>query len=240
MNKQSMDPYGLALRDYFNGDRSSTLILHRDDGREFELPAKVFFAEPPEFTKIEKLALELCFGHVLDIGAGTGRHSLELQNKGLNVYAIDIAAEAVEIMKKRGVKKVECKDIFAFNNGQFDTLLLLLHGIGMVETIAGLNKFLKHAHSLIRPNGLLIFDSLDVRRTDDPANLAYQESNRLKNRYIGEIHLQFEYKGQKGDPWIWLHVNPETLYHEASKAGWVFEMIYEEPWGDYLAKLTEK
>lgn len=204
-----MGPYGLALMDYFNGDHAATLIMHRDDGCKFDLPAEIFFTEFPEFSALEKLALEMCFGDVLDIGAGTGRHSLELQKRGLNVHAIDIAPEAVAIMKKRGVKKVTCTDIFAFHSGRFDTLLLLLHGIGMVETIDGLRRFLAHAHSLLRPGGLLIFDSLDVRCTDDPVNLAYQEENRRKNRYFGEIHLQFEYKGLKGAPWIWLHVDPE-------------------------------
>lgn len=175
MSKQSMDLYGLALMDYHNGDHSSTLIMHRDDGREFELPLRVFFAEPSEFTKIEELALASCFGHVLDIGAGTGRHSLVLQKKGLNVYAVDIVPEAVEIMMYKGVTRTACQDIFEFNDGTFDTLLLLMHGIGMVETIVGLNRFLQYAHSLIKPSGVLIFDSLDVRRTDDPVNLAYQE-----------------------------------------------------------------
>lgn len=240
MSMQSMDLYGLALRDYFNGDHSSTMIMHRDDGFKVELPIKVFFAEPQEFSKIEQLALELCFGQVLDIGAGTGRHSLVLQKKGLDVHAIDISEEAVEIMKKRGIKKAECKDIFEFHNGKFDTLLLLMHGIGMVETITGLNKFLNHAHVLIKPNGQLIFDSLDVRCTNDPGNLAYQENNKLKNRYIGEIHLQFEYKGQMGKPWIWLHIDSETLNNEALKTGWNCEIVYQEPSGDYLIKLTEE
>lgn len=240
MSIQPMDLYGRALQDYFNGDHTATMIMHRDDGQKVELPSKVFFQEPTEFSKVEQLALDLCFGKILDIGAGTGSHSLVLQNRGLEVYAIDISPEVVEIMRKRGVKKAECDDIFKFLGGRFDTLLMLRHGIGMVGTITGLKIFLDHAHSLINPQGLLIFDSLDVRCTQDTGNLAYQESNKLKNRYIGEIHLQWEYKGQMGEPWTWLQVDPETLSDEASKTGWFTEIVHQEPWGDYLAKLTEK
>jgi SAM-dependent methyltransferase len=234
-----MDLYGIALRDYYNGNHSSSMILHRDDGYKAELPAKVFFAELPEFTRIEKLALDLCFGEVLDIGAGTGRHTLELQKRGKKCLALDISAEAVEIMRRKGVERAECTDIFDFNGTRSDTLIMLLHGIGMVETISGLGKFLNHAHNLIKPGGCLIFDSMDVRCTEDPGNLSYQESNKTKNRYFGEIHLQFEYKGKMGRPWIWLHVDPEKLEEEALKAGWKCEILIKEQWGDYLARLTE-
>jgi 2-polyprenyl-3-methyl-5-hydroxy-6-metoxy-1,4-benzoquinol methylase len=235
-----MDLFGLALSDYFNGDRSFALIMHRDDGLRVELPVRLFFAEPSEFSTIEKRALELCFGKVLDIGAGTGRHAKELQKKGLDIQAIDVSPEAVEIMKKSGLNKVVCGDIFDYKEGKFDTLLLLGHGIGMVESIDGLRRFLEHAHSLINPGGLLLFDSLDVRCTDDPSNISYQKNNKEQNIYFGEIRLQFEYKGHKGKSWTWLHVDSETLLSEASNAGWVCEIVFREPWGDYLAKLTDQ
>jgi SAM-dependent methyltransferase len=236
----SKDLYGQALVDYFNGDHSATMIMHRDDGQKVELPSKVFFQESTEFSRIEHMALDLCFGRILDIGAGAGPHSLVLQDRGLDVYAIDISTEVVEIMRKRGVKKAECYDVFKFHGGRFDTLLMLRHGIGMTGTITGLGMFLDHAHLLINPKGQLIFDSLDIRCTKDPDNLAYQESNKLKNRYIGEIHLQWEYKDQMGESWTWLQVDPETLSDEALKAGWFTEIIHQEPWGDFLAKLAEK
>ncbi|MGE5558828.1 MAG: class I SAM-dependent methyltransferase [Bacillota bacterium] len=240
MSEQAMKPHGLALLDYYNGDTSATVTIIREDGKKVELPAQVFFNDSPNFSKIEQIAIELCFGNILDIGAGSGRHSLALQNKGLNVFAIDIAPEAVDIMKKNGIKNVECIDIYEFKGHKFDTLLMLMHGIGMTENLAGLNRFLNHAHSLINPNGSLIFDSLDVRCTDNSDDLAYQERNKALNRYFGEIHMQFEYKGVKGEPCIWLHIDPETLINESLKAGWICKILYKEPWGDYLAKLIEK
>jgi len=240
MSKQAMKPYGLALIDYYNGDSSATVTIIRDDGKKFQVPAQKFFNDSPNFSKIEQVAIDLCFGNVLDIGAGTGRHSLVLQNKGLNVFAIDIAPQAVDIMKKNGIKSAKCIDIYDFKGYKFDTLLMLMHGIGMTENLAGLNRFLHHAHSLINPNGILVFDSLDVRVNNTPENIEYQEKNKLMNRYFGEIHMQFEYKGIKGEPCIWLHVDPETLISESLKAGWNCEIIHKEPWGDYLAKLTEK
>jgi 2-polyprenyl-3-methyl-5-hydroxy-6-metoxy-1,4-benzoquinol methylase len=238
MESGSMEPYASALVDFFNGDASAKFMIHRDDRQRLdEVPVAVFFQEPTDFPPLEQTALELCYGNVLDIGAGAGRHSLALQESGLSVCAIDISSKVVEIMQKRGVKDARCISIFDFEEGPFDTLLIMMHGIGMVETLDGLKRFLEHAHKLVKPDGQILLDSLDVRCTDDPVHLAYHERNRQAGRYFGEMHLQFEYKGQKGQPLIWLHVDPETLANSASEAGWRCQIIYQEE-GNYLARLT--
>jgi len=61
---------------------------------------------------------------------------------------------------------------------------------------AVLERFLAHAHRLLRSDGQLLLDSVDVRVTSDPLHLAYQEANRVAGRYIGEIRLQFEFRGE--------------------------------------------
>ena len=40
---------------------------------------------------------------VLDVGCGSGSHSLYLQDKGLNVKSIDISEGAIEVAQQRGV-----------------------------------------------------------------------------------------------------------------------------------------
>ena len=240
MRAQSMTPYGMALLDYFNGDKEARVTMHRDDGAHYELPVSIFFQEEPQFSTIEQKALALCRGKILDVGAGTGKHSLVLLKKGFTVDSVDISPEAVEIMTKRGIKHARCSNIFDFREGRYDTILMLLHGVGMVETLDGFRRFLNHAENLLNPKGIILFDTLDVRVTEDPGNLAYQEKNKKQNRYIGEIHLQFEYKGEMGSPHSWLHLDPDTLEDEVSKQGWQKEIIHREPWGDYLAKLLKQ
>ena len=232
-----MEPYGLALIDYFNGDHSAKQTFHRDDGIDFEMPISVFFRSEKEFSRIEQASLDRCSGKILDIGAGSGHHSLALQEKGLDVVALDVSPQAVEIMKRRGVRTVRHADIFELRDMKFDTLLMLGHGIGMVGDLTGLCRFLECARALLSPGGNLLFDSLDVRCTSDPVHLAYHESNRKKNRYIGEIHFQIVYKGSKGRPFSWLQIDPETLCQEARNSGWSVEIVCQESWGDYLAEL---
>ncbi|MHC4403905.1 MAG: class I SAM-dependent methyltransferase, partial [Planctomycetota bacterium] len=137
MDAKAMEPQGLALLAYFEGALDAELIIHRDDGVDDPVPVSHFFRDPSEFTNVETTAISLCTGHVLDAGAGTGLHSLVLQQIGLPVTAVEITRQAVAIMTRRGVRDVRHVDILDYSGGPFDTILMMGHGIGMVETIAG-------------------------------------------------------------------------------------------------------
>ncbi len=233
-----MEPHGLALVAYFQGDTDAQLLIRRDDGLEDPLPVSHFFRSPDEFSPLERSALNHCRGKVLDIGAGTGIHALVLESRGIQVTAIDVSPHAVEVMHARGVRDAHQVDVRQYHGGPYDTLLMLGHGIGMVEDLAGLERFLEHARALTRPGSQLLVHSVDVRRTDDPRHLAYHDMNRQAGRYLGTIRFQFEFQGQTGHHCCWLHVDPETLQHHADVAGWGYQAIHEEESGEYLARLT--
>lgn len=238
MDPKAMDPFGMALLAYFQGDTGAEVILRRDDGQEAPLPVSIFFRDPPEFTPLDNAAINRCTGQVLDVGAGTGVHSLVLERRGLRVTAIDLSPHAVEIMKQRGLTDVHCADVFEFQGRAFDTILMMGHGIGVVETIAGLDRFLTQGHALLSEHGQVLLHSFDVRSTSEPRNLAYHEANRQAGRYFGEIRMQFEFQGQEGPPCGWLHVDSDTLKEHAESAGWRCAVLHREENGDYLARLA--
>jgi len=143
-------------------------------------------------------------------------------------------------IRARGVTNVDCADVFDFQDGTFDTLLMMGHGVGMVETLAGLDRFLAKAHTLVADGGQMLLDSLDVRQTDDPANLAYHDTNRKTGRYVGEVRIFCEFQGQRGSPCGWLQVDPETLGAHAEAAGWRCEVVLQDEHGNHLSQLTRR
>jgi len=237
VDSDAMAPYGQALLDYFNGDAKATVVVEREDGLRSDMPVGAFFREETKFSLIDQAALALCREHVLDVGAGAGCHSLVLQQRGHPVLAVDVSPAAVEIMRKRCVEHAVRADIFELRDGPFDTLPMMMHGIGMVETLSGLDRFLHNAHTLLSPRGQIVLDSLDVRETTDPGHLAYQQALRRAGRYVGEIRMRFEYQGQTGPTFGWLHVDPETLAQRARRANWRCRVVRRETNGDYLAQL---
>jgi hypothetical protein len=95
------------------------------------MPIETLFRSFAGMPELEQKALKLAQGRTLDVGAGAGCHSLILQEKGIDVTAIDISPLSVETMRERGVMKVLQQDFFTLNT-QFDTILLLMNGIGIV------------------------------------------------------------------------------------------------------------
>ncbi|MBI3085328.1 MAG: methyltransferase domain-containing protein [candidate division NC10 bacterium] len=237
MNSEPWKPHGIALLDYFHGDASAQVVVHGDDGETEVVPISVFFRGPAEFSALEEAALDLCRGRVLDAGAGAGCHALALQEQDLPVCAIDIAAEAVEVMRKRGVKDARCADLFSFGDEPFDTILLMMNGIGVVGDLAGLDRFLGDVQQLLRPDGQILLDSYDPDWTEDIEGAAPPVAGVPAGRYPGEMCFQLEYKGRKGPPLAWLFVGSKILAERVGKAGWSCEVIWQEEEGHYLARL---
>lgn len=228
-----MDVFGNALLDLYKNGEADILWLHNTYDEVEEMPVDIFFRAENEMPELELKALQLCKGKVLDIGAGVGSHALILQNKKTDVTAIDVSVNAVNIMKHRGVKKAFVQDIFKYKSAKFDTLLLLMNGIGLSGTLIGFKNLLKHIKTLLNPDGQVIFDSSNI-------SYLYQETELPKNQYYGEISYQYEYKKQKGDWFNWLYLDQETLKNIADEMGWNCEVVFDDSEDQYLAKLSEK
>jgi SAM-dependent methyltransferase len=226
----SWAPHGAALRDFLAGRQDAEVIVRAEDGEEERTPVRVFFREAHEFSALDEAALDLCRGRVLDVGAGAGCHSLVLQSRGVTVTALDVAPDAVEVMRRRGVRDVRCGDIFGFAGERFDTLLILMNGIGLVGTLEGLDRFLRGAPRLLTDSGQILLDSFDpgpaIPGSSDP--------------YVGEMRFRQEYGEIRGEFYDFLFLDFGTLRRHAETAGWRCESIWQEDEGHYLARLTRR
>src|SRR5690606_10708664 len=125
------DVLGTALRDYFHGNSHDQLVLHTSYSDLEEMPIDVFFREPADFPELEYIALALCDGHTLDVGAGAGSHALYLQERNMEVTALEFSPGACSVMHDRGVRNVLQRDFFDYRGDSYDTLLFLMNGIGL-------------------------------------------------------------------------------------------------------------
>ncbi len=235
----SWEPLGDAMMDYHRGDTTTTIIVLSDLEDPLEEPVSTFFRDPDAFPALETAALNICTGRVLDIGAGSGCHALVLQEMGLDVVAIDIIPQAVEIMTDRGVRDARCADVYnlrVIEGDRFDTLLMMMNGIGIVGTVKGLRRFLVHAKKLIKPDGSLILDSNDLRPAVTPDEIAARLAVGPRT-YFGEVKYQMRYRDRMGPAYWWLYLDPDMLTEMAEKTGWLVEAIYQQDDGHYLAKL---
>lgn len=227
----SKDIFGEALLDFHQHRAFSELRLHNQYGVPEDMPVDVFFRRKEEMPELELRALALCSGKILDIGAGAGSHALELQSSGLDVTALELSSAACLIMMDRGVVQVIHADIFQYRSGRFDTLLLLMNGIGLTGSLEGLRKFLNLAKTWLNPGGSLVFDSSDI-------SYLYDDIPLPRTKYLGEIAYQYEYAGEFGDWFNWLYIDSLLMRTIAKQEGWNMEFVLDDQMDQYLARLT--
>ena len=223
---------GLAIKDFYEKKLKSKLYVHDQFGPKVEMPISMYFRNEVEMPELEDVALENCEGRVLDVGAGAGSHALALQVKGLDVSALEISPAACEVMESRGVKDVICADFFKFNSEEkYDTILLLMNGIGLCGTIENLKTFLKKAEELLNEDGRLVFDSSDT--------IYMYEHDILPERYYGEVECAYSYKNLKTDFFKWLYIDQDKLREVAHELGWEMKVLFEDNHYQYLVELKK-
>jgi len=224
------DILGQAIHDHYHKLANHKLWINNQYGPKEEMPIDIYFRDEDDMPDIEWLAMNECRGTVLDIGAGAGSHALVLQERGFDCVALDISPLACEVMKERGVNNVVKGDIFAYNEQKYDTLLLLMNGIGLAGTLENLKVFLQHIKLLLNPGGQILFDSSDI---------AYLYEDGLpKKGYYGELLYQYQYNRQKTDWFHWLYIDEKTLEPIVTEAGFNMEVLLEDEFKQYLVRLT--
>ena len=234
MNSQH-DPMGQAIADYHHNGKAARLRVFSPMLDEDEIPVNTLFRSMAQMPAIERKALDLACGKILDVGAGAGCHSLALQQMGKQVTAIDISPLAVKTMGERGVHDAREQDFFTLD-GCYDTILMLMNGIGIVGTLSRMDAFFDQVKRLLAPGGQLLCDSSDIcylyEDEDGFIDLTGVEG------YYGELTYQMQYKSIKGEPFPWLFIDPDTLAATARRHGFKVEIVVQGDHYDYLARVS--
>jgi ubiquinone/menaquinone biosynthesis C-methylase UbiE len=232
------DLMGRAIWDYFKNENPEDLQTETSISELDELPVDYLFRDFEEMNKIEQKALKLSQGKVLDIGAGAGSHSLYLQNeRNLDVTALDISPKSIDVCQLRGIQKAAAQNMLEFSGETFDTILLLMNGTGIFQSLNVIDIYLQKLHSLLNKNGQILIDSTDILYmfdTDEDGGVLIPA-----NGYYGELDYIVHYKNESEEPIKWLYLDFNTLQNAAVNNGFKIEMILQDE-DSYLAKLIKK
>ncbi len=244
MNNHSTEPYGSAIKQcYTQPDVPVSMKVHIKNVATHEVDVHMFFEQPEEFLEIDRIAYQLCRGRILDIGAGVGRFALPLQKQGLTVCAMEELPQAIAIMQERGVQDICSMELDDFLdqsivNEKFDTVLMIMNGLGIVGTFDKLALFLDKIKPFLKPDGQILADSMSVNLSKVNDFSKHIEIQKMDGKYPGEVQLKFEYQGVLGSDVAWLHIDEIALASLAEKTGWVSDVIYRDDDGTYLTRLT--
>ena len=129
--------------------------------RIFKEQGKVFLKPQEDIPRIMRLFKKKGVKKILDLGCGSGRHTVYLAKHGFEVYGIDIALKGIKITKswlkkeksKANLKVGNVYKKLPYPNNFFDALISTqtLHH----NKINNIRKLIKEIERVLRANGLI-------------------------------------------------------------------------------------
>lgn len=214
-------------------------IIERDDNYiDTGSAAGMYFSEYEQWSPVERQAVDLAGGRVLDIGCGAGRHSLYLQQKGFDVTAIDNSPGAIEVCRLRGLKNAVVRpvaDVDEFAPNSFDTILMLGNNFGLFGDPVNAKLLLEKLARVTSPEARIIAGTRDPYKTDSAEHLEYHELNRRRGRMPGQIRMRVRYGRAVGEWFDYLFVSPEEMKEVVAETAWRVKDFIEAGGPDYAA-----
>lgn len=232
------DPMGAAIYDFHKNGNADVLRVFSSQFEEDEIPVADLFREYDDMPELERIALDEASGEILDVGAGSGCHSVALMKMGKSAVAIDISPLSVEVMKERGVDALQVNLYDESFDRKFDTVLMLMNGTGIIGNLDNMPVFFERMKQLLKPGGSILIDSSDLRYLFEEEDGSLMID--LADDYYGQLDYQMQYKDVSGEPFDWLYVDFDTLAFYAEESGFDAVLLAEGEHYDYLAKLTPR
>lgn len=234
--KPEEDAFGQVLWAYYRGEEVFE-VVERDDGYVDAMSPKAYFSGYEDWHPIEKRAMEFVKGRVLDVGCGAGRHSLYLQKKGFSVLGIDISPLAIKICELMGLKKAEVMSIEEVNlkPKSFDAIIMMGNNFGLFGSFKKARRLLEKFHKMTSENALIIADTRDIYKTDNPAHLEYHMINKKKGRMAGQVRIRIRFRKYVGRWFDYLMVSKKEMKEILDGTGWKIKEFIDSGNSEYLA-----
>jgi len=215
-------------------------IVERDDGLINGAPAARYLCGPDEWQPFDRRALDRLDAPTLDVGAGPGRLTLALQERGVPVTALDTSPGALEVAAARGVRRSVCATVaeHAASGAAYDRFALLGNNLGLLGSREAAPGFLAALAAMARPGARIVAQGTDPYGGTDELHLAYHARNRERGRMGGQLRVRVRYRNLATEWFDYLLCTPAELDEVLAPTAWRLESVDDADAPFYVATLV--
>ncbi|MXR40855.1 methyltransferase domain-containing protein [Halobaculum sp. WSA2] len=222
------DPFGRAIRDFANDERTEPLWCVDGDERLEHPIERFYFAERDE-SAYETLDTDGLTAPLLDLGAGAGRDALRFQERyDGEVVGMEPSDHLVATMRERGVASAVRGDMFAlresFQRDRFRAVYAHGTQLGLARPPHRLREFLSDLAHVTTDDAVAVLDNYDPD-ADGVRDLLGWRPDPTPG--LGYRVMHFEYEGDVGDTLLFRPFAPDVLREACVGSEWsVAEVRY--------------
>jgi SAM-dependent methyltransferase len=244
---EAQDAYGRAILDGHLG-KPAYEVVERDDGYiGVSMGPPHYLAPHAEWPSLDKKAIRLARGRVLDVGCGGGRVGLHLAEKGIECVGIDNSPAAVETCHLRGFPgAVLCpfEQISRRRLGVFDTVVMLGNNWGLMAGVRRARIRLRRLHGMTTDRARIVAQSMDPAPPGmkmPECHRDYHRRNRDRGRLPGQLRIRVRYQRLKTPYFDYLLASPDEMREILDGTGWrISRLIEGSEGGRYVAQIVKE
>ncbi len=209
-----------AVGDHIKSGKEKIITIWLNGVKDDSYRASYFIRSFNEMPEYEQIALSLCEGSILDIGAGAGAHSAFLTTKNKMVTALESDSGFVTLLSLIPNATVVHQDLFNYKPTQtFDTILLLMNGLGISQSVSKLPEMFDKLAVLLSEKGKILVEITDYKHSPEYGP---------ETMYNPEVTFRLMYNKKFSEEFTWLYPDLEMVTEQCERLNLKNNIIYHE------------
>lgn len=143
----------------------------------------------------------------------------------------------IKVCKLRGLKKarvVSIEDV-DFKPNSFDTIIMMGNNFGLFGSFRKARRLLKKFHKIASRSALIVAETRDPYKTDNPFHLEYHKFNIQRGRMGGQLRIRNRFRKYVGRWFDYLMVSQEEMKEILEGTGWKVKQFINSEEARYIA-----